>query len=163
MKPLRYLISILCLAAALFAEESTEPLPDFPGSEYKGANRREFRAITAEDMVEGSPLWVIQQVVTCSLGGDLEPLRKIVSPADFEGIRANTPDQVQALFGGFLLDNTVMIGDSKEDGDRYYIYSLFTRSDGRKRGFYTYFLKVDEKWIKVSAPEWRRGKLRPVE
>lgn len=162
MKNLKYLVSAVCLAAAVFAQGEAADLPPFPGAEYAGAVRRTYRSVTPEDMAEGSPVWISLQLVACSLKGDFEPLKGIVSPSTLKSCQANTPKQVEALFGGFLMDDTVRIGDSKEDGNRYYVYLSFKRSDGRKRSYYTFFLKVNDRWINVTPAEWRFGELNPV-
>ena len=93
---------------------------------------------------------------------DFDSLAKLQSAAQVKGAKQNTPEQMDALVGGILLDDTVQVGDSKEEGNRCYVYLTFKREDGRKRSFYSYFLKVEGRWWSVTAFEWQRGELEAV-
>jgi hypothetical protein len=162
MKNTRALFAFACLAVAALAQSQSTGLPEFPGAEFKDRTlRRSMRAVTDEDLTEGSPVWIAYRVIEYSKAMDFVSLEAIQSPAALKNAKSNTRADVDALIGGFLLDKSVKIGDSKEDGHRCYVYLTFTREDGRKRSFYEYFLKLDGKWVSVTPLEWQRGALEP--
>ena len=163
MKNIKLLLPVVCMAVVALAQPQPAGLPEFPGAEYADRTvRRSMRAVTDEDLVEGAPVWVAFQVIAYSKTMDFASLAGYQSPAALKNVKSNTREAMDAMIGGFLLDKTVKIGDFKEDGNRYYVYLMFTREDGRKRAFYEYFLKVDGKWLSVTPSEWQRGELEPV-
>lgn len=163
MKNVKALLVFACLAVAALAQSQPTGAPEFPGAEFKDRTiRRSMRAVTEEDLTEGSPVWVAYRVIEYTKTMDFDSLARYQSPAALKNAKSNTREDVDALIGGFLLDKSVKIGDSKEDGNRCYVYLTFTREDGRKRSFYEYFLKMDGKWVSVTPLEWQRGALESV-
>ncbi len=155
-----HIILLACVSSIAFSQEATDRLTEFPGKEYgSGEIRRSMRPVTPEDLVEGSPIWIVYQVIAHSKAMNFDALTKLQSPAQIRAARQNTPEQMDALVGGILLDDTVKVGDSKEEGSRYYVYLTFKREDGRKRSFYSYFLRVDGKWLSVTGSEWQQDRL----
>jgi hypothetical protein len=156
------LVGFFIASLNVVAQSADVPaLRPIPGDEYDNSER-ELKIIAVADFVKDSPQWVYQQETINFIKRDWVEYAKYVSPALLKVAQANDESSMAAMTK-IDPNQTLQIADFKEDGDSYYAYMGFQRTDKDSYQIdYVYFLKRDGHWIRVCRNEWQAGKLAAV-
>ena len=164
MKKLILCLGSLMLATLSLAQVAEAPvLRPLPGAEFKsGQKKREYKIIPASQIVKDSPEWVYQQAMLALIKRDFNEQAKYVSPK-LLSVGRKQDERALAGITQFNPNDSLQIGDFKEEGDSYYARMGFkaTDHDGYEID-YRYFLKKDGHWLLVAPKEWQAGKLKAV-
>ena len=163
MKKLILCLGGLMLASLTIAHAADVGLRPLPGAEYdSGQKKREYKIIPAAQIVKDSPEWIYQQAMIQLIKRDFDEQAKYVSPK-LLSIGRKQDESALAGLTQFNPNDSLRIGDFKQEGDSYYACMGFkaTNRDAYEMDYH-YFLKKDGRWLLVTPKEWQSGKLKAV-